>query len=282
MDIPSKKPWWMISPRIGREHFFIMLVLAIAIHLSGLIWWYKWFSFDPVEIPVRVMNLRLGSGGEIFAKKETEETAPPLKRTQAMRSPQAASSMTPSVPMPAQKAQAPAQMMKEEPEVTATIAAADEVAGEVQAQQPETVEVPPLDTSPAESAMAEDQPHDQHQQSAEPVAYTRTAGSRLGLSEREKAQIIAKYEQQLSAWIQRHKRYPIYAQKRGITGRGIVRIRINRQGHVLFSKLEMRTGNKLLDQAALDMIRRADPVPPIPNAYGSGQHFEFQIPVIFK
>ncbi len=90
-----------------------------------------------------------------------------------------------------------------------------------------------------------------------------------------------RYEQVLFSWLVRHKQYPMLAQRRGLEGRGSVRVRIDRGGQVLDRAVEASTGEKMLDEAALDMVRRASPFPAVPSDY-SGGSFEFVAPIEFR
>ena len=90
-----------------------------------------------------------------------------------------------------------------------------------------------------------------------------------------------RYEQVLFSWLVRHKQYPMLAQRRGLEGRGSVRVRIDRGGRVLDRAVEASTGEKMLDEAALDMVRRASPFPAVPSEY-SGGSFEFVAPIEFR
>lgn len=90
-----------------------------------------------------------------------------------------------------------------------------------------------------------------------------------------------RYEQVLFSWLVRHKQYPMLAQRRGLEGRGSVRVRIDRGGRVLDRAVENSTGEKMLDEAALDMVRRASPFPAVPSEY-SGGSFEFVAPIEFR
>jgi protein TonB len=89
------------------------------------------------------------------------------------------------------------------------------------------------------------------------------------------------YEQQIYSWLERFKVYPQLAQRRRLEGTSTLRVRIDRRGRVLASSLEKPTGQHLLDDAALDMVKRAQPFPPIPAAYPEDT-FEFLAPVQFR
>lgn len=89
---------------------------------------------------------------------------------------------------------------------------------------------------------------------------------------------VARYEQLLVAWLEKHKKYPLRAKRLRIQGEGMLRIRINRAGETRQVSLVQRTGNRLLDKAALEMAKRANPFPPMPEN-DSREHMEFLVPV---
>nr|ACZ28652.1 TonB-like protein [uncultured organism] len=90
----------------------------------------------------------------------------------------------------------------------------------------------------------------------------------------------AQYEQLLVAWLEKHKKYPRRAKRLRIEGDGMLRILIDRTGRTQQIVLEQRTGNRLLDRAALEMAQRADPFPPIPEN-DPRRELEFIVPVAF-
>ncbi|MCF6282586.1 MAG: energy transducer TonB [Candidatus Polarisedimenticolaceae bacterium] len=90
----------------------------------------------------------------------------------------------------------------------------------------------------------------------------------------------AKYEQLLVTWLEKHKKYPRRAKRMRIEGEGWLRILIDRTGRIQHLTLEQRTGNRLLDRAALEMAKRADPFPPMPEN-DPRRELEFIVPVLF-
>lgn len=90
----------------------------------------------------------------------------------------------------------------------------------------------------------------------------------------------ARYEQLLVAWLEKHKKYPRRAKRLRIEGEGMLRILIDRTGQVRQVNLEQRTGNRLLDKAALEMAQRANPFPSMPENDPRGK-LEFMVPVAF-
>jgi len=94
------------------------------------------------------------------------------------------------------------------------------------------------------------------------------------------AATTARYEQLLIAWLEKHKKYPGRARRLRIEGEGMLRILIDRTGHTQQVDLAQRTGNRLLDKAALEMAQRADPFPPMPEN-DPRRKLEFMVPVAF-
>jgi len=90
----------------------------------------------------------------------------------------------------------------------------------------------------------------------------------------------ARYEQLLLSWLEKHKQYPRRAKRLRIEGEGMLRILIDRRGQTQQVTLEQRTGNRLLDKAALEMAQRANPFPAMP-ANDPRQQLEFIVPVAF-
>jgi protein TonB len=82
----------------------------------------------------------------------------------------------------------------------------------------------------------------------------------------------------LVAHLARFQRYP--ADARGVEGVVSVAFSIDRQGKVVSSRIVMSSGSPLLDAEALDLIKRADPLPP-PPAEISDSQLSFLVPIRF-
>lgn len=98
----------------------------------------------------------------------------------------------------------------------------------------------------------------------------------------DNAKIMSRYTQLISLWTNKFLQYPEEARAAGIQGNAQIRIRIDRRGNVRYYSLERSSGNDALDQAALNMIRRANPVPAVPADFETGELIEIIIPVKFS
>lgn len=93
--------------------------------------------------------------------------------------------------------------------------------------------------------------------------------------------ILARYESRLAAWLERHKIYPLAAQRRRMEGEVLVRVRIDRGGLVVSYALEQSSGHRILEEAVWAMVERAQPLPPFPEDL-PGDEYEFLVPVGFR
>ena len=105
-----------------------------------------------------------------------------------------------------------------------------------------------------------------------------TAAPNIGIG-KDKLALAATWGKQLSAYFELHKRYPKTEKVKA--ARVVVNIVINRLGHVVSTTVAQSSGDPLYDEAAMDMVRRSDPVPR-PPAGLTDDTFERNLPVDFK
>lgn len=79
----------------------------------------------------------------------------------------------------------------------------------------------------------------------------------------------------------RYKRYPRVAMDNSWEGTAVVRMVIGADGMIASLSVKTASGHEILDQQALDMIRKAKPLTPIPSAL-RGKSFAVEVPVIFN
>ena len=76
------------------------------------------------------------------------------------------------------------------------------------------------------------------------------------------------YRAELRLWLERHKRYPPRLRRRRIEGEVVVAFTVGAGGELLEHEVLESSGERGLDEAALAMLRAAEPLPPIPASMG--------------
>ncbi|ATQ67035.1 MULTISPECIES: energy transducer TonB [Methylosinus] len=87
------------------------------------------------------------------------------------------------------------------------------------------------------------------------------------------------WQKMLIAHLNRHKRYPSGAGRR--SAEVAVAFTLDRLGHVVASGVRRSSGDHAFDEAALAMMKRADPLPPPPAAVAD-EGLSFEVPVMFR
>jgi protein TonB len=301
---------------LSQNDFLRMVAIAGVVHMLIFIIVSMMPQEKVVTIPVRALSFRLGDGDRISAVGMTMNAAPvapaapTIKASSARETWKPSSATPPKVPAPLRPIARPALRVPPAPlpvkapkliPVASPSPAAVPLSAPAQRQVPVEQAVPanppaPAAPStepppPAASALPSTAPVTQNQPATTtadgPQQYVRESGAaiaeltKLGGGTGESAQVIReRYEQQISGWVGRHKMYPPEAG--GREGRAIVRMRIDRTGYVRYYAIEQSSGIAAIDAAAIDMIRRANPMPAVPENYPSGALIEFLIPITFR
>lgn len=85
----------------------------------------------------------------------------------------------------------------------------------------------------------------------------------------------------LIAWLNQHKDYPPAVKKKRQQGTVVLAFSIDRSGTVLTSRVQESSGYPLLDQAALDMLARANPLPAMPDSMPR-QRLRLAVPIEYS
>jgi periplasmic protein TonB len=104
------------------------------------------------------------------------------------------------------------------------------------------------------------------------------AAPNIGIG-KDSQRLAATWAKQISAYFELHKRYPKVDKTKAAKVR--VSLVLNRLGHVVSLAVAASSGDPLFDEAALDMIRRSDPVPRPPAAL-TDDTFSYSLDVDFK
>jgi periplasmic protein TonB len=100
-------------------------------------------------------------------------------------------------------------------------------------------------------------------------------------SENDVSNALNQYGSTLGRAIAKHKSYPKIAQMRGWQGECLLDLKIDSSGNVLSANVKESSGHESLDNQALEMVRKASPFPPPPEAL-RGRSFNITVPVSFK
>lgn len=92
----------------------------------------------------------------------------------------------------------------------------------------------------------------------------------------------ASWQSRLLAHLNRHKRYPEDARRRGQEGVVKLRFVVDGRGNVLSFELAGKSGSASLDRATLQMIRRAQPLPAPPAELLQNGRLEVVAPFVYS
>jgi periplasmic protein TonB len=101
------------------------------------------------------------------------------------------------------------------------------------------------------------------------------------IDEKQASELTAGYSQQVAAQIKKHQNYPLIAKRRQWEGTAQVRLIIGADGTVKNVELGKGTGKDVLDKEALEMVRRASPLPQAPLAL-RGRALTVTVPIVFR
>lgn len=167
----------------------------------------------------------------------------------------------------------------------------ESVQAEISPAEPEVAvsQPPPKEQKPAE-APAQNVPDTQQRESAASSASVAAAPPKMDAPEAEKAvapslglspaaqRARATWHRTLSMHLERFKRYP-----KGSTASGtvIVEFTVTRDGRIGMRSLHQSSSAAILDDAALDLLTRASPVPAPPKD-GPQETITLRVPIIYK
>ncbi len=255
------------------KYFTLTLAAAVAIHMIGVYAWHLMPTTEVIDIPVRALSIKLGDGEPLTA----EEQKPLQPESDNKNTVESAINKVAHDAAPEQQERTKSVMTTMEKAITA-----DKDSASKAFEKAMSVPNPDAANAVAESARKLSTIAKQFvRTNAMQAPSAKGNGAILGNSSAKEAEMMSRYEQLISLWIEKFKKYPDEARSQGMQGETVVRIRIDRQGTIRYYILERSTGYQVLDKAAIDMVKRANPVPSVPNDYPPGDLIEFLIPVNF-
>ena len=113
------------------------------------------------------------------------------------------------------------------------------------------------------------------------AASTPAPGAETAMAGGVDASLLENYRLALIDAASRYKRYPIHAMERGWQGRVEVRLVVESNGDVRSTLIRRSSNYRILDDQALDMVKKGIGREPVPSAL-HGRGFTLDIPVIFE
>ena len=93
--------------------------------------------------------------------------------------------------------------------------------------------------------------------------------------------LTSSYEKSLADLIKRQETYPDRARRQGWQGTAVVGLSLSAEGKVMDISIIESSGRDILDEAALNMVRRASPLPRAPEGL-RGTERTVRVPIVFK
>lgn len=238
---------------LGQKQFSITLLITFIAHLLLIYGWHLLPNTKILDIPVRALNIRLGDGDIDLQEQQQADEATPQ-------------------PISTNNAQLEAEMSKliRKPEPEKKLISKKITAKSADAFPP--VESPKIGKAIPQQFVRENTAK----------APDKISGSVLGNSTADDAEVESNYKQTVSLWVKKFKQQTFYPKDAMVKPIVTIRIRIDRRGNIRYSDIYQQSEYEELNQSALNMVRRANPVPAMPDNYPQGEMFEFLIPVIFE
>lgn len=83
-------------------------------------------------------------------------------------------------------------------------------------------------------------------------------------------------------WLAQHRRYPGPARRAKLQGTVEIVVVLMPDGRLVDQRIAQSSGHAILDKAALDLLRRASPVPASAFFTGEARRLELRLPIIYR
>ena len=112
---------------------------------------------------------------------------------------------------------------------------------------------------------------DAHTKTSSNTNTLRATGAKSSKSAGSKKGNANQYFSELKSWLNQYKQYPPQLRKHKVQGVVTVRFTIDKTGALKKSSIKLSSGHNELDQAALQLLKNADPMPEFPTSFNRDQ-----------
>jgi protein TonB len=228
----------------------VALSVVLVLHVGLFIWAVFWHpQATPIEPPPAAMIIEL-------------EPLPP------------------AAPKPAPP---PPSMVEEEPEPMPKLAEAPKPTIAITKPKPKPKPKPPRPQPPKPPEKPVEDPQPQQEAPPAPPAPKEdksAAPQQAAVSAPSPAEVT--WQSKLLGHLAKFKKYPEDARRRGFEGVNRLRFVVDAEGKVLSYSLAGKSGSASLDRATLEMIRRAQPLPPPPKEMLNNGSLEIVAPFVYS
>ena len=225
----------------------------------------------------------------LFGMSHRDAPAPPAKTLLVLTARLAPLAAAPLAPAPAPqperaRPQIPEPAPAPRPVLTKPLAAPSPVPQQSAPAEPAKAAAP--EPSPSPSPAAADAPAPSAapaQARAAPQAPASAPGTDSAARSGNEADAGTREQYRLALIMaaRRYKRYPAIAMEKGWQGRVEVRMVIGANGMIASASIKSSSGHEVLDNQALDMLKKGKTTVPIPVSL-RGREFDIDVPVIFN
>ncbi len=243
----------MITPRQKLTRYGGSLAVVLGVHALAIALALNWHTAPPPELPPMAMMVEMAPVPEVAPPPPPKVITPPTPPTpvEELPLPKLAEAPKPTIAIPKQEKPKP----KPKP----------------QPPKPEKKPEPPKEEPPSDKVV--DTAPAKESAPKAPVAQPQMPSN---------SNALPNWQGDLLRHLAKYKKYPEDARRRGLQGINRLRFVVDAEGKVLSYELAGGSGSAALDRATLDMIRRAQPLPPPPKELLNNGSLEVVAPFVYS